>query len=86
MSVYPGHEDMRANPIRAWKDRAEAAERKVKRLREREDWLVKQLDGCIDDATILSEVRPLAIGRALVRNLKDARTVLAESEGVEAIA
>lgn len=56
--------------------RAVAAEARVTQLEKRDDWLAKQLDGCIHDAGLLEAVTNLATARALVSNLKDARQCL----------
>ncbi len=49
----------------------------------REDWLAKQLDGCIDSAKSLADGLGLALARALLGDLRDARAALADTLNTE---
>jgi hypothetical protein len=49
------------------------------RLRERDDWLRVQLGYCIEDAATVARTTGLAIARAVVSDLADARAALAVS-------
>jgi hypothetical protein len=44
---------------------------------QRDEWLLKQLDGCIEDAETMALTTGLALARAVAGNLRDARAALA---------
>ena len=82
-NVVNPSKDMALEALDSLEEQLEAAERErgearmeIARWWQTRDWLVKQLDNCIDDAEILESAKPLAIGRALIGNLKDARKAL----------
>lgn len=64
-------------------ERKVAAEAEAERRDQRDDWLRKQLDGCIHEAGLLESILDLATARVHVSNLRTARAALADPGDLE---